>query len=167
MKRDKISFRRAKLSGWLDILGLLASLVMVAGYVLVDIVKLSSLPEKLTDVWSKIEGWVESAFSGMFGDWLAELPQYPGVPYTVVFGVLALLFLIMAVCAFRQGNSVLKRGGCAFAGVLALLLTAAFGLLFAEHFISEEVALKWYLLAPCVFFLLQMILKFSAYARAY
>ena len=164
---EKITFKRAKLSAFLDFLGLLASLVMVAGYVVVDIVKVDSLPSALTDFWGKVKDFVVKAFDGVFGSWLEGLPQYPADPMAVVFGVLALLFLIMMICAAVQGNSVLKKGGCAFAGVLALLLTAAFGVLFAEHYITGEVAVKWYLLAPCAFFLIQMILKFSAYARAY
>lgn len=163
----KITFKRAKLSGWLDLLAFLASLVMTAGYVVIDIVKVSGLPEWLTNAWDKIRSGVEKVFDGVVGNWLTGLPKYPGVPYTVVFGIFALLFLIMAVCAFKQGGSVLKKGCCAFAGVLALLLLAAFGVLFAEHYITGDVAVKWYLLAPCVFFFLQMILKFSAYARAY
>lgn len=163
----KITFKRAKLSGWLDLLAFLASLLLTAGYAVINLAKVSGLPEWLTNAWDKIQGGVEKMFSGIFGDWLTGLPKYPGVPYTVVFGVLAILFLIMAVCAFKQGNSVLKKGGCVFAGVLALILLAAFGVLFAEHYITGNVAVKWYLLAPCAFFLLQLILKFSAYARAY
>lgn len=163
---DKVGFKRAKLSGWLDILVFLASLIVTAGYVLIELVKVS-LPEWLTNAWDKIHGGIENIFEGVVLERLVELPEYPGVPFTVIFGVLSLLFLIMAVCSFNQGKSVLKRGSCIFAAILSLLLLAAFGLLFAEHYITDNVDVKWYLLAPCAFFLLQTILKFSAHARAY
>ena len=164
---DQVEFKRAKLSGWLDILGFLASLIVTAGYVLVELVKLSSLPEWLTKAWDKIHGGIENIFDGVVLERLVDLPKYPGLPFTVLFGALALLFLIMAVCSFKQGKSVLKKGGCVFAAILSLLLLAAFGLLFAEHYITGKGNVKWYLLAPCAFFFLQMILKFSAHARAY
>lgn len=45
---DKVEFKRAKLSGWLDILGFLASLIVTAGYVLVELVSFPPLPEWLT-----------------------------------------------------------------------------------------------------------------------
>ncbi len=168
MKADKVTFKRAKLSGWLDILAMLASLVMMAGYIVVEIVKVSGLPGWLSDFWTRLDNATVRVLSGTVGDWLETLPQYPGIPLAVFFGVFALLFLIMAVCAFRQGNSVLKRGGCAFAGVLTLILFAAFCLLFAERFITgADTEIKWYLAVPAAFLLVQLILKFSAYARAY
>ena len=58
--------------------------------------------------------------------------------------------------------------------ILALLLFVGCALLFAESWeASLEAGLlnvglvKWYLLIPCAFFLLQTILKFSAHARAH
>lgn len=164
---DRIEFKRAKLSGWLDILVFLASLIVTAGYALIEVAKLSFIPDWLTNVWNKIHSGIENIFEGVVLERLVELPKYPGVPFIVVFGVLSLLFLIMAVCSFKQGKSVLKRGSCIFATILSFLLLAAFGLLFAEHYITGNVDVKWYLLAPCAFFLLQTILKLSAHARAY
>ncbi len=165
---NKVGFKRAKLTGELDVLAFLFCLVLTAGYAVIEIAKLTGLPTWLTNAWTTLSGGVEKAFGGVFLDWLKGLPQYPGVPFVVIFGVLALLFLIMAVCSFKQGGSILKKGCCAFAGILSLLLLAACGLLFAEHFLgSGDGAIKWYLLAPCAFLFLQTILKFSAYARAY
>ena len=77
---DKVEFKRAKLSGWLDILGFLASLIVTAGYVLVELVKLSSLPEWLTKAWDKIHGGIENIFDGVVLERLVDLPKYPGLP---------------------------------------------------------------------------------------
>ena len=42
---EKVDFKRAKFSGFLDVLGFLAALVMTAGYIVVDLVKVSGLPD--------------------------------------------------------------------------------------------------------------------------
>ena len=119
---EKVDFKRAKFSGFLDVLGFLATLVMTAGYIVVDLVKVSGLPGGVTNFWGKLSDGVEKAFDGVFLRWLDGLPKYPGLPFAVLFGILALLFLIMSIASFKQGNSVLKRGGIVFAGILALLL---------------------------------------------
>ena len=171
---EKVDYKRAKFSGFLDVLGFLAALVMTAGYIVVDLVKVSGLPDGITNFWGKLSDGVEKAFDGVFLRWLDGLPKYPGLPFAVLFGILALLFLIMSIASFKQGNSVLKRGGIVFAGILALLLFVGCAFLFAESWKEALEAgllnvklVKWYLLIPCAFFLLQMILKFSAHARAY
>lgn len=170
----KVDFKRAKFSGVLDILAFLAALVMTVGYIVVDLVKVSGLPEALTKAWDKIGNGVEKAFGGVFLDWADGLPKYPGLPFAVLFGVLAVIFLLMAIASFKQGKSVLKRAGVIWAGVFSLLLFVGVALLFAESWknglTSSMLAVKtvkWYLLIPCAFFLLQAILKFSAHARAY
>lgn len=162
----KIGFKRAKVSGILDLLAFLAALALTAGYVVVNLVK-QELPSYPAKIWTKLSYYVDKVFEGVCLDFLEKTPNYPGVAYTVIFALLAIVLLCMAISVFRQGKSVLKRGGCLFSAFLSLIFAAAFGLLFAEHFITGNVAMKWYVLVPAAFFLLQSILKFSSYARAY
>ncbi len=171
---EKKEFKRAKFSGGLDVLGFLAALAAMAGYIAVNLVKVNGLPDGLTDFWEKFSDGAVKAFDGVFLRWLSGFPSFPGLPFAVLFGFLALVFLIMAIASFKQGNSASKRGGIVFAGFLALLLFVGCALLFAESWeASLEAGLlnvglvKWYLLIPCAFFLLQTILKFSAHARAH
>lgn len=63
---EKVDFKRAKFSGFLDVLGFLAALVMTAGYIVVDLVKVSGLPDGITNFWGKLSDGVEKAFDGVF-----------------------------------------------------------------------------------------------------
>ena len=58
---EKVDFKRAKFSGFLDVLGFLAALVMTAGYIVVDLVKVSGLPDGITNFWGKLSDGVEKA----------------------------------------------------------------------------------------------------------
>lgn len=171
---EKVDLKRAKFSGVLDVLGFLAALVMTAGYIVIDLVKATGLPAALTNAWEKIGNGVEKAFDGVFLDWLGKISDNSALLFAVIFGVLAVLFLFMAIASFRQGNSMLKRGGIVFAGLLSLVLLTACALLFAESWkaalsgsLLDVKTVKWYLGIPAAFFLLQTVLKFSAHARAY
>ena len=159
--------RRAKLAGGLDIIGMLVCLVLLAGYIVCDLVAVEGLPAAVSDIWLKVEDFLFDVYGGKFGDWLFALTENPALPYAILHGVFAFLFLVMALGAFRQCNHSLKKGSCALSAVLSLLLLAAFGFLFAEHFIWKEVLAKWYLLVPCVYFFVQMCIKSAAYAKAY
>lgn len=171
---EKVDLKRAKFSGILDVLGFLAALVITAGYIVIDLVKATGLPSALTNAWEKIGNGVEKAFDGVFLDWLGKISDNSALLFAVIFGVLAVLFLFMAIASFHQGNSMLKRGSIVFAGLLSLVLLAACALLFAESWkaalsgsLLDVKAVKWYLGIPAAFFLLQTVLKFSAHARAY
>ena len=149
--------RRAKLAGGLDIIGMLVCLVLLAGYIVCDLVAVEGLPAAVSDIWLKVEDFLFDVYGGKFGDWLFALTENPALPYAILHGVFA----------FLQCNHSLKKGSCALSAVLSLLLLAAFGFLFAEHFIWKEVLAKWYLLVPCVYFFVQMCIKSAAYAKAY
>ena len=141
---EKKEFKRAKFSGGLDVLGFLAALAAMAGYIAVNLVKVNGLPDGLTDFWEKFSDGAVKAFDGVFLRWLSGFPSFPGLPFAVLFGFLALLLFVGCALLFAESWEASLEAGLLNVGLV-----------------------KWYLLIPCAFFLLQTILKFSAHARAH
>lgn len=160
----KRRFKSGRFSGALDVIMFLLSLVVTAGFVVFDIAKVKA-PKTLDKIWNAIGGGIEKAFDGVTMKLVDKLPA--GVGFTVLFALFALLFLLMAIGSYAQAKSILKRGNCVFAAILALILMLAFAALFAESVLVKALAIKWVLLVVVAFFFMQMILKFVTHAHAY
>lgn len=160
----KRSFKSGRFSGTLDLIMFLLSLVLTAGFVVFDIVKVKA-PKSLGKIWNTIGGGIEKAFDGVTLKVVDKLPA--GVGFTILFALFTILFLLMMIGSYAQAKSILKRGICVFAAILALILALAFAALFVESILVKALAIKWVLIAVFAFFLMQTILKFVTHAHAY